>query len=412
MRKKKKVVAIVGLGYVGFPLAQLCLKKGYQVVGIDINKDKVKKVKKELPKIKATTNYQLIEKANIIVICVPTPVDRNHRPIYKPIISSGYSMTKYLQKGQLVILESTVNPGATEEILMPVLEKSGLKAGENFYLAFCAERIDPGNKEWHLETIPRVVGGINRKSLQKAITFYKSILKAKITPMTSIKAAEAVKIIENTFRDVNIAFVNELAMSFDQFGINVLEVLQAASTKPFAFMLHYPGCGVGGHCIPVDPYYLIDRASKNDFRHQFLEMARMINNSMPNYTVKRLKQALKQLRKPIKKAKVGILGLAYKKNVNDLRMAPSRKIIALLKKTGAKIYTYDPFLPKKSTEKSLESLLKKSDCLILVTDHDEFVKIKPKKFKKNNVKIIIDGRNCLNKEAIIKLNIIYKGIGR
>lgn len=408
---KKKTVAVIGLGYVGFPLAELCLKKKYQVIGIDIDKKKIEAIQKKLPKIKASTDFSPVKEADIIVICVPTPVDKNHHPIYQPITASGKEIAKYLQKGQLVILESTVNPGATEEVLLPVLEKSGLKAGQDFHLAYCPERIDPGNKQWHLEIIPRVVGGIDKKSLKKAVSFYKDILKSKITPLSSIKNAEAVKIIENTFRDVNIAFVNELAMSFDQFGIDTLEVLQAAATKPFAFMIHYPGCGVGGHCIPVDPYYLIDRASVNGFHHQFLEMARNINNSMPNYTVNRLKQALKQLGKPIKKAKVGVLGLAYKKNVDDLRMAPSEKIIELLKKAGAKVYTYDPYLPKESTEKNLDSLLKKADYLILVTDHNKFVRIETK-LKKNHVKIIVDGRNCLDKKMIIKQNILYKGIGR
>lgn len=427
MISKTTKIAVVGLGYVGLPLALIIKKKGYEVVGLVKNLEKAKLISngicpfkdeenslllKKYP-IKATIDFKKISKADIIIICVPTPVNKNHFPNYEPVISASKNIGQYLKKGALIILESTVNPGATETIVIPTIEKhSKLKAGRDFDISHCPERINPGDNNWDVENIPRVVGSLTKNGLKKTVSFYQSILKGEIKPMDSLKETEAVKIVENCFRDINIAFVNELAMSFAKLGIDLINVINGASTKPFAFLAHYPGCGVGGHCIPVDPYYLIDCASKRGFAHNFLSLARNINNQMPNYTLKLLKEGFKK--KGIKKtnAAVGVLGLAYKPNIDDCRQSPAFKIINLLKKEGIKHFIFDPYLLKKSTVNSLEDILKKADALVIVTAHNEFKKLTPEKIIKSKVKIIIDGRNCLDKDLFIKTGIYYQGIGR
>jgi nucleotide sugar dehydrogenase len=252
---------------------------------------------------------------------------------------------------------------------------------------------------------------MSKKGLEEAKVFYESIIDGKIKPMKSIRAAEAVKVVENSFRDVNIAFVNELAQSFDQMGIDVKDVIDGAATKPFAFLAHYPSRGVGGHCIPVDPYYLIEEARRKGFDHQFLRTARRINNYMPIYTVKILQDSLNQIERPLKKTKVGVLGLSYKANIDDLRESPSFKIIEELKKKGAEVITFDPYIKEKSDVKSLEELLGKSDALILVTNHKDFLN-KEDSFKKFGIKAIVDGVNCLDREKIKNSGINYHGIGR
>ncbi len=420
----KKTVAIIGLGYVGLPLACLCAKKSYTVIGVDIDKNKIDKikngqspindeyVKENLNKrtVKATDDFSEIKQADYIVVCVPTPVNENHLPDLSYIKDSSKSISKYLQKNQVVIMESTVYPGTTEEIVLPLLEESGLKAGQDFFLAHCPERIDPGNKKWPIERIPRVIGGINKESTEKAAELYENIIEAEIIKVKSSKEAEATKIMENTFRDVNIAFINEMAKSFDKAGIDIIDVIKGASTKPFAFMPHYPGAGVGGHCISVDPYYLIENAKNYDFDHKFLKLARQINDSMPTYTVNLLENELKKLGATIKNAKVGILGLAYKGNVDDTRESPAFEIIRLLKEKGASVTVYDPYV--KSDVSSLNELFKNSDYLVLVTDHKEFKEMDLNLLKENKIKLVIDGRNCLDKKKILELGIKYKGIGR
>ncbi|MDP1883936.1 MAG: nucleotide sugar dehydrogenase, partial [Candidatus Moranbacteria bacterium] len=294
----------------------------------------------------------------------------------------------------------------------PLFEEAGLKVGKDVFIAHCPERINPGDPKWNVTNIPRVVGSFDKQGLATAVKFYESIVDGAIRPMKSIREAEAVKIVENSFRDINIAFVNELAKSFDKLGIDVKDVVLGASTKPFAFMPHFPSCGVGGHCIPVDPYYLIERAKKSGFDHKFLKIAREINNSMPSYTVELLQDALNELRLPMKGTKIGVLGISYKANVDDTRESPTFKILALLGEHGVKYDTHDPHILKGSTIKTLPALLKKVDALIIATDHKEFKEIDPRIFKRNGIKVIIDGKNCLDKDAIKKLGIIYKGIGR
>ncbi len=426
MKIRKKTVCVVGLGYVGLPVAALAAKKGYPVYGYDSDKKRLKLVGRKvnflkdefleglLPKveIKPVDNLKLMRRADIFVICVPTPVDEKYYPILEPIKSACKIIAKNMRAGSLVILESTVNPGVCDEVVRPIFEKEGFVVGKSVFIAHCPERINPGDPKWNVSNIPRVAGSFDKKGLQMTKKFYESIIDAPIKAMKSIREAEAVKIMENSFRDINIAFVNELAKSFDKMNIDIVDVIKGASTKPFAFMPHWPSRGVGGHCIPVDPYYLIEKAKDYEFDHKFLRTARSINNSMPSYTVELLQDMLNRIEKPMKNANIGVMGVSYKADVGDLRESPAIKIMELLKKHEAKLHIYDPYLPEYSNVKSTAELLKKSEAVILVTNHSEFVKIPPENFKKNKIKVIIDGMNCLDKEKIQKLGIIYKGIGR
>jgi len=426
MQKQNKTVCVVGLGYVGLPLAMRSLERGYQVIGFDLDQKKNASINQgkspieekfldeyfEKFKLKATDNPKEIKKADIILVCVPTPVDEKFYPNLGPVKGAMETIAKNLKKGALVVLESTVNPGVSEEVVRPIFEAGGLKVGRDVFIAHCPERINPGDPKWNVTNIPRVVGSFDKKGLKIALDFYRSIVDADIRPMKSIREAEAVKIVENSFRDINIAFVNELAKSFEMLDIDVKDVIEGASTKPFAFMAHFPSCGVGGHCIPVDPYYLIERAKQSGFDHKFLKIAREINNSMPDYTVELLQDALNEVEKPLKGTKVGVLGLSYKANVDDLRESPSLKIIKLLEKSGAKVLIFDPHIKSKSNVKTLNELLKKSEALILATNHNEFEYLDGELLKKNNVQVLIDGKNMFDKKKFKKHGIIYKGIGR
>ncbi len=429
MKNKSQIVCVIGLGYVGLPLAAIAANKGYKVYGYDNDESKTKLIKKGippfkeefleelLPKVKGkiqviSGDSPLMKKCDIHIIAVPTPVDEKYFPDLGPVISASKTVAKNIKKGALVVLESTVNPGVCEEIVKPIFEKAGFVLGRDVFIAHCPERVNPGDPKWNVSNIPRVVGSFDEIGLKRAKEFYENIVDAKIMPMKTIREAEAVKIMENSFRDINIAFVNELAKSFDRMDIDIKHVIEGASTKPFSFWAHWPSCGVGGHCIPVDPYYLIEKAKENDFDHVFLRAARKINNSMPSYTVEVLQDALNQIEKSIKGSKIGLLGMSYKANVSDLRESPSFKIIKALKRHSGKAEIFDPYSPKHSTVKSLDELLEKSEALILATNHNEFVNIPVKKFLDNGIKVIVDGKNCLDKEAIQKAGIIYKGIGR
>jgi len=428
VKNSGKTVAVIGLGYVGLPLALLADQKGYKVVGIDVNKEKVDLINKRLvpfvdqklestikkSKLTASTDFKALDQADIVVICVPTPVDEHHKPDLKPVISSCEQVAKHLKKGQLIIMESTVNPGVCDDIVTPILEKgSKLKVGKDFYLAHCPERINPGDTKYDVGNIARVVGSNSSAGLEQAVAFYSSIIDAPIKPMQSLKEAEAVKIVENCFRDVNIAFVNELAMSFSRLGIDIKNVIEGASTKPYAFMAHYPGCGVGGHCIAVDPYYLIEYAqSTNGFNHKMLALAREINNGMPKFTVDTLVGALKKQRLDPKKAKVAVLGLAYKADLDDCRESPSYEVIKELKKLKMAVKIFDPYVKKDSTVTSLDEALTGVQAVIITTAHKEFKQLSPAYLKSKGVKIVVDGRNCLDKNAFVKAGIAYFGIGR
>ena len=430
-KQAKKTVAVIGLGYVGLPLAILTAKKGYPVYGLDLDKKKIEKIRKNispfkeefieerkqlLSKINASTDPTILKKADIVIVCVPTPVDEKFFPIFEPLISATELIIKNRKPKQLIVIESTINPGVCEEVLLPLFEKANLVDGKDFFLAHCPERINPGkdavSKGYNVSNIARVVGSTSKKGLLLAQNFYSSVIDAPIKSMGSIKEAEACKVVENSFRDINIAFVNELAKSFEKMDIDVKNVIEGAATKPFAFMAHFPSRGVGGHCIPVDPYYLIERARESGFDHKFLRVAREINNSMPAYTVELMHDLLNELKMPIKGTSVGVMGLSYKANVDDLRESPAVKIIEELEKKGAHVVRFDPYIPSMSDAKNLTDFLKKSDVLIFVTNHKAFSSINAKTFKKFGIRAIVDGVNSLDKEKIKNLGIKYKGIGR
>ncbi len=424
----KQKVAVIGLGYVGLPLAIAIEKaKKYELIGFDINEEKVGMINNgksplvddfvqiELKKnpIKATTLKEQLNDTDIFIIAVPTPVFDDHTPDYTPVEKATELVANYLKKGATVVLESTVNPGTCEEVMLPILEKiSKLNGGDDFNLAHCPERINPGDPKWNVYNIPRNIGSLNANRNKEIANFYRSVISAEINEVSNLKVAEATKVIENTFRDINIAYVNELAKSFDAMGIDLIETIQASSNKPFGFMAHWPGAGVGGHCIAVDPYYLIKRAEKANFNHRFLKEARDINNSMPAYTVERLLFGLNEVKRPLKGTKIAVLGLTYKPNVADLRESPAFEVIDEIKKLGGIVIKYDPYFKEYSDVSTLDDALKEAEAIVLTTAHKEFLKLNGPILSNLGIKVVVDGRNQLDKNSIIKSNIIYKGIGR
>jgi UDP-N-acetyl-D-glucosamine dehydrogenase len=421
-------VAVVGLGYVGLPLALRADRRGHPVVGLDLDQERVESLKRrhapdflsapdaetvQFHKMDVSRDHSILAGADVYVICVPTPVSETHEPDLNPLLSATTAVASYLREGTLLVVESTVNPGVCDEILLPLIKKmTGLKAERDYLFAYCPERINPGDTKWDVRSIPRVLGAAGPQSAKAALAFYASIVDAPVHLMQNVKEAEAVKITENSFRDINIAFVNELAMSFKKLGIDVMRVLDGAATKPFGFMPHYPGCGVGGHCIPVDPYYLIAYARQNGFTHRFLETARDINNYMPFYTITLLEESLQEHGIHLPQARIALLGLSYKRNVPDERESPALVIKEELQHRGAAVRAYDPFLEERSTAGSLEAALSGADAALIATDHDVFATLTPEDFKRYGVSIVIDGRNCLNKEAFVRAGITYHGIGR
>lgn len=416
-------VSVIGLGYVGLPLALLSAKKGHKVTGIDLDKKKValindhtdplgdEYISKHIAKtsLKAEADFSAVKDSDIVIICVPTPVKNDYQPDLGPLKGATKSVAQNLKHGALVIVESTINPGVCDEIVIPLLEsESGLKINKDFYVSHCPERINPGDKKWNVENIPRVAGSSSDTGLKRTVEFYESIVDASIKPMGSLKEAEACKVVENSFRDVNIAFVNELAKSFNKLGINVKNVIDGAATKPFAFMPHYPSIGVGGHCIPVDPYYLIEYARGYGFEHEFLSLARSINNSMPEFTVDQLADGLNEIGHTLNGAEVALLGLSYKANVADDRESPSYKVAQILKDKGSKVRIFDPYFPEKSTAPNLDAALTGATAVILASNHDAFLDID---FSKFGIKMVVDGKNALDKNQITESGIIYRGIG-
>lgn len=427
---------VVGLGYVGLPLAVLAREKGWSVTGLDINRPAVECINKGLVPFKdeelsaalqqypvqATLDPAAAQSASHIVIAVPTPVTANNEPDLTPLRSALDSILPHLSGGQVLVVESTINPGVMDEVVVPLLqkrpdlplEKSPNNPGaEPLYLAHCPERINPGDPKWSVRNIPRVLGGYSGLGARRAADMYASIIEAPIKIMGDATEAEAVKILENTFRDINIAFINEMARSFASLGIDIVNVINGAATKPFAFLPHYPGNGVGGHCISVDPYYMIARGREVGFDHKFLKLARQINEEMPAYTLELLASILQGQHKNIAGAKVALLGLAYKKNVSDLRNSPALKTLDLLQKAGAKVIVYDPYVPGRSNASSLPDALAQADIAILACDHDKLVKeLTPALLKKHHIAIIIDAKNSLNHTKLSGLGIHYQGVGR
>lgn len=428
-KKVVESVAVVGLGYVGLPLAILASERGFSVIGFDVDTHKIKDLKKgevsyitpdevdQLKKssMKVSDNDEIMADADAYLICVPTPVTEDHEPDFEPLIGAAQSVAKRLHQGSLVVVESTVDPGACERVVLPILTKvSGLVPERDFYFAHCPERINPGDGVWNVRTIPRVIGGYGPQSLERAANLYSAIIDAPIKRMESIREAEAVKMVENAFRDINIAFVNELAMSFDRGGIDLTHVIDGAMTKPFSFMAHYPGCGVGGHCIPVDPYYLIRYGKENGFHHRFLETAREINNGMPRYTVDTLERTLKELydTPSLEGVPVTLLGLAYKRDIGDVRESPAKTILELLQARGAVVRVFDPYVTEGSTHTSLRDALRGADAAIIATDHAPIRALTPQDFEVLGVSLVVDGRNCLPKQAFQNSTVAYRGIGR
>ncbi len=355
-------IAIVGLGYVGLPLSLQFARSGASVTGLDIDKNKVDALNAGKSYIKhitgeaiqatldqksfsASTDFSLIKNLDAVIICVPTPLNKNREPDISYITETGKAIAPHLRKGTLVVLESTTYPGTTDEDLREVLEKgSGLKAGTDFHLAFSPEREDPGNPQSVVATIPKVVGGFTPACLQKAVALYSIAIKT-LVPVSSCRVAEATKLLENTFRGVNIALVNELKVVYSAMGIDVWEVINAAKTKPFGFMAFYPGPGLGGHCIPIDPFYLTWKAREYGQHTRFIELAGEINTAMPEYVIHRVADALNERSKSVKGSKVLVLGLAYKPNVDDDRESPSYVLMELLKHRGAQVSYHDPYVP-------------------------------------------------------------------
>jgi len=427
IESKRAVVGIIGLGYVGLPLAVEFGEQGFSVLGFDISKKKVslinsgrsdiddikdESVKKLVTRklLKATNNFALLSNADCISICVPTPLSKTKDPDVSYILSAVNQVKKYLHPGQLVILESTTYPGTTEELIRPILEETNLRTGKDFFLAFSPERVDPGNKKFTIKNTPRVVGGVTSYCTKLTKLFYEQIID-KVFPVSSTKSAELVKLLENTFRSVNIGLVNEVALMCDRLKIDVWEIIQAADSKPFGFMPFYPGPGLGGHCIPIDPHYLSWKLKSLNYYARFIELAGDINSHMPEYVVERINRALNSVKKTLKETNILILGIAYKKDIQDVRESPALDVIELLQNAGAKVKFNDPHVPSilmnahtmKSTRLT-SKLLSKSDCVVIVTDHSAY----DYDWIVKNSKLIFDTRNATklvkdNRERIVKL---------
>ncbi len=425
--KKIKKVAVIGLGYVGLPLfVAISKSKKYNVVGYEISQEKVDLINLgnspiedsivaeylKNNKVDVSSDENILDQSDVFIICVPTPVYDDYNPNYGPVISATKLAAKYLKKDNHFVLESTVNPGTCDEIVIPILEEeTKLKAGLDFNVAHCPERINPGDNKWSVYNIPRNIGSISQERNQQIAAFYRSFLQSEINEVASLKIAEATKIVENTFRDINIAYVNELAQSFDAMEIDLDATLKAASNKPFGFMPHWPGCGVGGHCIAVDPYYLIKQASKSGFDHKFLKLAREINNGMPAYCVQKLVQALNDISRPVRGTSITLLGLSYKPDVGDLRESPALEVEKKLLNLGANLKVYDPYIDR--GEKNLKSSIANAEAIVITTAHQEFIDDLPHLIEQTAIKVVIDGRNCLNKSSFQqKEDMLYKGIGR
>ncbi len=399
IKARKARVGVIGLGYVGLPLVKTFLGKGFDVTGFDIDERKVQLLNagrsyirhisaRELrahlaaKKFRATTDFKLLGGVDAVIICVPTPLDAHRNPDLSYVLDTTASVAAHLRRGHLVILESTTYPGTTDEEMRPILEACGLKAGRDFFLAFSPEREDPGNKLYATATTPKVVGGFSPDCLRVAKALYDQIV-VKTVPVSSTQVAEATKLLENIFRSVNIALVNELKMIFERLGIDIWEVIGAASSKPFGYMPFYPGPGLGGHCIPIDPFYLTWKAKEVDYPTKFIELAGEINSAMPYYVVDKTVAALNARGRAIRGAKILILGVAYKKDIDDPRESPSLKLLSLFKALGAKIAYNDPYIPHSAGHREYPGLdlrsvpltaarLRTTDAVVIATDHSVY----------------------------------------
>ena len=418
--KHQAHVGVIGLGYVGLPLVKTFLNKGFKVTGFDIDRKKVDMLNRgrsyirhisagELKtflakkKFKATSDFGLLSRVDAILICVPTPLDAHRNPDLSFVLDTTKVIACHIRKGQLVILESTTYPGTTDEEMRPILEAGGLRAGKDFFLAFSPERENPGDPNFSTATTPKVVGGLTQDCLRCAKALYDQIV-VRTVPVSSTRAAEASKLLENIFRSVNIALVNEMKMIFERMNIDVWEVIKAASSKPFGFMPFYPGPGLGGHCIPIDPFYLTWKAKEVDYQTKFIELAGEINTFMPYYVINKTVEALNGRGKSIKGARILVLGVAYKKDIDDPRESPSLKIISLFLGKGAKVEYNDPYIPVSAGHReypgmNLKSVpltaarLRKTDAVIIATDHSSY----DYGWIVRNAPLVVDTRNAVKK---------------
>jgi UDP-N-acetyl-D-glucosamine dehydrogenase len=425
LKKKNFTAAVIGLGYVGLPLAVEYAGAGISVIGIDVDGSKVRALRAgksyigDIPSetirdalaaglLRVTSDFSALAEADTVNICVPTPLRKTKDPDLSYIVNAAEQVAKYIHKDMLIVLESTTYPGTTDEVLVPMFEQGGLKVGRDIFLAFSPERVDPGNVKYTTKNIPKVVGGVTPRCTKVATALYDGVLET-VHPVSCATVAESVKLLENTFRSVNIGLVNEIALMCDRMGIDVWEVIDAARTKPFGFMPFYPGPGIGGHCIPLDPFYLSWKAKQYGFESRFIELAGVVNGQMPHYVVGKVGDALNRFRKSINGAKILVLGVAYKKNISDVRESPALDILQLLGKKGARLSYCDPYVPvldehgiKLKAEKFTAAALRRADCVVLVTDHDLF----DCRLISRESKVVVDTRNALKGRStsnVIKL---------
>ncbi len=419
LKNKEARVAVLGLGYVGLPLAVVFAECGFEVTGIDPIQEKVDAINAgksyildiedktiaglvKKGNLKATSDFSALLEIDAVSICVPTPLRKTGDPDLSFIVSVANSLQEFIHSGMVIVLESTTYPGTTRELILPKLsEKSGLEVGKDFFLAFSPERVDPGREDWTTINTPKVIGGITPECLEVAQTWYSQALES-VVPVSSAEVAEMAKLLENTFRMINIGMVNELAMMCDRLGVDVWEVIEAAATKPFGFMKFLPGPGLGGHCIPIDPLYLSWKLKTVNYSARFIELASEINTTMPRFTVSRVQDALNQQKKALNGASVLVLGVAYKADIDDLRESPALDIIHLLGEKGAKVSYHDPFIHSirhdeltMDSIKNLDAAVKSSDCVVIVTNHSSY------NYDRilNDAKLIVDTRNALKTQG-------------
>jgi UDP-N-acetyl-D-glucosamine dehydrogenase len=423
---KHAKIGVVGLGYVGLPLAMAFAERGFKVWGIEVDKDRVARLKKgqsyildlkprdiitlqKREKLIVTSDVSRMKQLDAIIICVPTPLLKTKEPDVSFIVSATRTVKKYIRRGQVIVLESTTYPGTTDEVMLPILESTGLKEGKDFYLAFSPERIDPGNPKYFVTNIPKVVGGISKNSTEITELLYRQIIE-KVTAVSSSRAAEMTKLLENAFRIVNIGFIYEMTIMCDRLGLNIWEIIEAAKTKPYGFMPFYPGPSIGGHCIPLDPIYLSWKAKQYGFETRFINLASEVNENMPRYVVEKIVNNLNKKKKALNGAKILLVGIAYKKDVQDLRESPVFPTMDLLREHEAKISYYDPYFPYFKVDgidlkrvKFDKKTLRSFDCVVIVTDHSNV----DYRFIAKNSKLIIDTRNALkgvkNRSNIVRI---------
>lgn len=437
IKNKKAVISIIGLGYVGLPTAVYFAEKGFKVYGVDkvvrivngLNKgvshlnelgldERIKEVVNQNRFYCTNDTVEAVSNSDIVLIIVPTPITKDKEPDLSYVVSAAEDISKSLKKGQLIVLESTVYPGVTDDIVKPILESSGLKAGIDFGLAYCPERYNPGDTKHTIDNVNRVVGGITKEWAEVTKDVYSYVIKARIDTVSDIKTAEAAKVIENIQRDLNIALMNELALIFERMGIDVIEVIKAASTK-WNFNVYYPGAGVGGHCLPVDPYYLVSKAREFGYHSKVITAGREINDHMPYHIFELLRDALNEMEKSVKNSKISVLGFSYKENVGDVRETPVEHFLNELVKRGAIVTVVDPYVDENYIKsfgvnyaKDVYSSLEGADALVVMTSHNIFKDLELEKIKQlMNNPLIIDGRRIFDKESLIKKGFVYKGVG-